>query len=83
MPILNYTTSIAVDKTVGQIQAMLAEAEEIGYDSWWLNNFSQLPLRASKARQITALKNDHEWQENHMNEISRRIDQLIQRIESE
>ena len=26
MPILNYTTSIAVEKTVGQIQAMLAEA---------------------------------------------------------
>ena len=61
----------------------IAEAEEIGYDSWWLNNFSQLPLRASKARQIAALKNDHEWQGNHMNEISRRIDQLIQRIESE
>ncbi len=26
MPILNYTTSISVDKTVGQIQAMLAKA---------------------------------------------------------
>lgn len=26
MPILNYTTSIAVEKTVGQIQAMLVEA---------------------------------------------------------
>ena len=26
MPILNYTTSIAVEKTVGQIQGMLAEA---------------------------------------------------------
>jgi len=61
----------------------ITEAEEIGYDSWCLNAYMDLPANASKERQVAALKRDREWQEDHMQEIDGRIEQLIQRIESE
>ena len=57
-------------------------AKSIGDDSWELLNFTDLPHDASKERQIEALKQDQMWQENHLNMISTRIDNLIDRIES-
>jgi len=54
-----------------------AEAEAIGADSWRLLNFSQLPDNASRERQLDALRADKKWQEDHMNEIGRRISALI------
>ncbi len=56
-------------------------AEAIGDDSFELLNFAGLPDNASKVRQMEALKQDQKWLENHHNEISRRIDNLIQFID--
>ena len=56
-------------------------AEAIGNDSFELLNFVSLSAIASKAKQIEALRQDQKWLENHHNEISRRIDNLIQFID--
>ena len=57
-------------------------AKSIGDSSFELLNFNGLPHNASKERQIEALKQDERWQEEHHNMVSKRIDNLIQRIES-
>lgn len=59
----------------------IENAKAIGDDSWELLNYTQLPSNASAARQIEALKADQDWQRNHHDEISRRIDVLIADIE--
>ena len=56
-------------------------AKAIGNDSFELLNFAGLSVIASNARQIEALRQDQRWLENHHNEISRRIDNLIQFID--
>ncbi len=56
-------------------------AKAIGNDSFELLNFAGLPATASVARQKEALRQDQRWLENHHNEISRRIDNLIQFID--
>ncbi len=58
-------------------------AGSIGEDSWSLISYESLPHGASKAKQIKALKQDQKWQEQHINVIARRIDNLIDRIDSE
>lgn len=61
----------------------IKEAIAIGNASYELLNFSQLPSNASVERQVRALKRDREWMENHTQDITGRIDCLIQDIESE
>ena len=56
-------------------------ADKIGEDSWDLLNFNELKNSSVASVQVTALKVDQKWQEDHQNEISRRIDGLIQEIE--
>ncbi len=58
------------------------EAENIGEASFDLLNYSGLPVTASVMRQVEALKKDQEWQTDHQNEISKRIDYLIADIEA-
>ena len=58
-------------------EATKKTAAEIGDASFALLNFDQLPARCSKVEQVRALKTDQEWQADHHNEISRRIDYLI------
>ncbi len=58
-------------------QQHIDEAEKIGADSWQLLNFHELPGSASSAEQINALIADHQWQVDHINEVGRRIDALI------
>lgn len=57
------------------------EAETIGADSYELIHFNQLPINATTEQQIEALKKDQNWQNNHIAEISSRIDDLISDIE--
>ncbi len=52
-------------------------AKSIGDDSFELLNFTQLPDTASVQEQVDALRADQMWQEDHHNEISRRIAYLI------
>lgn len=59
----------------------IEDAKAIGDDSWELLNYTQLSSNASAARQIEALKADQDWQRNHQDEVSRRIDVLIADIE--
>lgn len=59
----------------------IKEAASIGDASYELLNFSQLPRNASVERQVRALKLDREWLENNTQEITARIDYLIQDIE--
>ena len=56
-------------------------ADQIGADSWELLNFKQLKNSSAASVQVAALKVDQKWQEDHHNEISGRIDVLIQEIE--
>ena len=58
-------------------------AASIGDDSFSLINYESLSPAASKTKQIEALSQDQRWQEEHHNIISRRIDNLIDRIENE
>ena len=58
------------------------EADNIGEASFDLLNYLGLPVTASAIRQVEALKKDQEWQSDHNNEISKRIDYLISDIES-
>jgi len=59
----------------------IAQANAIGRDSWELNNFQQLRKNASAASQVEALKRDQKWQEDHMGDVSGRIDALVWDIE--
>ncbi len=56
-------------------------AVDIGNDSWELINFNQLPKNASVKRQVEALRADRNWQQNHMEQTARRIDNLISEID--
>ena len=62
-------------------KATIKTVEEIGGDSWDLLNFQQLPDNATPNVQIAALREDQRWQADHHNEVSKRIDYLIQDIE--
>lgn len=62
---------------------IVIEAISIGSDSYELQNFMVLKKTASKESQIEALKSDQNWQRDHFDEISGRIDILIQRIEQQ
>ena len=57
------------------------EAIAIGSDSYELQHFIQLPESASKEQQVEALNRDRNWQRDHFEEISGRIDVLIQQVE--
>jgi len=59
----------------------MQESARIGRALWALQNFDQLPRRASKKAQIEALLADKRWQDDHANEIAKRIDRLIGQIE--
>ena len=58
------------------------EAARIGADSYVLLHFVQLPRNASVARQVLALKADMRWQNNHQEEVNRRLASLIADIEN-
>lgn len=58
-----------------------AEIESIGADSWALIHVTQLRSNASRESIVAALKADQAWQQNHMDEIFKRFDALIQRVE--
>lgn len=63
-------------------QEHIEEARQIGADSFALLQYDQLPRNASAARQVDALKRDQHWQQLHHDEVSSRIDRLIQDIEA-
>jgi hypothetical protein len=65
------------------LKKLREEAKAIGKDSYSLLNFERLPLNASVSKQIEALRADRRWQEDHLVEISGRIDRLIQKLEEE
>ncbi len=56
------------------------EATQIANESFALLNFDQLPWQASPDMQIAALRDDQRWQADHHNEVSKRIDYLIDQI---
>lgn len=58
----------------------IEEAKLIGESSYSLQNYEQLPKRASKKAQIAALLADKRWQDDVNNEIAKRIDRLINDI---
>ncbi len=60
----------------------IEEARQIGANSFALLQYDQLQRNASAARQIEALKRDQHWQQLHHDEVSSRIDRLIQDIEA-
>ena len=60
----------------------IIEAHAIGDDSWSLINFQSLPKSATVAEQVDALKADRKWQENHIQEVARNINNLIKDIEA-
>ena len=60
----------------------IAISEEIGGAHYALLNFETLKKSASPKAQIDALNNDRVWQQDHQNDMSRRIDQLIEQIRS-
>jgi hypothetical protein len=59
------------------------EATKIGNDSYELQAFMQLKVSANRKKQIEALKADQRWQQDHLDEISGRIDRLIYKLEFE
>ena len=61
----------------------IQEADLIGRDSYDLLNFIDLQDNASAKRQVAALQRDQLWQELHHNEVSSRLNKLIQTIENE
>ena len=65
-----------------KLQKHIETANRIGADSWELLSFVNLPKNASSARQITALKQDREWQRLKYEETGDAIDRLIADIES-
>ena len=56
------------------------EVKKIGDDSWTLINFENLRKNAGRGAQIEALQKDLRWQQDHLLEISGRIDELISKI---
>lgn len=60
----------------------IAIAAEVSREHYQLLNFDSLPMSASPRAQIDALKADQEWQQNHQNVMSRRIDQVIEQVRS-
>ncbi len=59
------------------------EATSIGDDSYELQAFMQLKTSASTKKQIEALKSDQRWQQDHLDEVSGRIDRLMHKLEFE
>jgi hypothetical protein len=59
------------------------EAINIGKDSWELVNYEALPVNSSAEKQIEALRADQQWQRDHLEAISARIEVLIDDIEKE